>query len=176
MSYANRGMGFEALINLTNDLYNRRGLALITKLPTPMKVLGPAKVKNQHVAVFEKPSTVDYTGVYRGRAIEFEAKSTHSLTAWPLKDIHDHQVEHLRRVDQHGGIAFVLVEFVKQHGIFLLTARHLLQVWAAAQAGGRKSIPIDDFDRMCLQVGPGRGVPVDYLAAVDQLIAEVETA
>jgi recombination protein U len=176
MSYANRGMGFEALINLTNDIYNRRGLAIITKRPTPMKVLGPAKVKNQHVAVFEKPSTVDYTGVYRGRAIEFEAKSTHSLTAWPLKDIHDHQVEHLRRVDQHGGIAFVLVEFVKQHAIFLITARHLLQVWAAAQAGGRKSIPIDDFDRMCLQVGPGRGVPVDYLAAVDQLMAEVESA
>ncbi|GIM48431.1 Holliday junction resolvase RecU [Collibacillus ludicampi] len=176
MSHGNQGMGFEALINLTNDIYNRRGLAIITKRPTPMKVLGPAKIKNQHVAVFEKPSTVDYTGVYRGRAIEFEAKSTHSLTSWPLKDIHEHQVDHLRKVDQHGGIAFVLVEFVKQHAVYLLTVKHLLYAWTAAQTGGRKSIPIDEFDRLCLQVRSGRGVPVDYLAAVDQLIMEVESA
>ncbi|GIM45941.1 Holliday junction resolvase RecU [Collibacillus ludicampi] len=176
MTHANRGMGFEALINMTNDIYNRRGLALITKRPTPMKVISHTKVRGHHIAVFEKQSTVDYTGVYRGRAIEFEAKSTHSLTAWPIKDIHEHQVEHLRKVDQHGGIAFVLVEFVKQHAVYLLTVKHLLYAWTAAQTGGRKSIPLDEFDRLCLQVGSGRGVPVDYLAAVDQLIAEVESA
>jgi recombination protein U len=172
MNYANRGMGFEALINLTNEIYNRRGLAVITKRPTPMKVLGPAKARNQLVAVFEKPSTVDYTGVYRGRAIEFEAKSTQLKTAWPLKDIHEHQVDHLRKVDRHGGIAFVLVVFEKQNTVYLLPFQHLWNAWVQAQAGGRKSIPFDEFDRMCMQIRPGKGVPVDYLAAVDLLIAD----
>ncbi|OTX33627.1 Holliday junction resolvase [Bacillus thuringiensis serovar brasilensis] len=32
-------------------------------------------------------STVDYDGVYKGRAIEFEAKSTENVTRFDLKNI-----------------------------------------------------------------------------------------
>ncbi|PGM88175.1 hypothetical protein CN958_27060 [Bacillus cereus] len=39
MGQGNRGMAFEKLINLANEMYQREGLALINKRPTPVKVL-----------------------------------------------------------------------------------------------------------------------------------------
>jgi len=39
MGLGNRGMAFEMLINLANEMYQRGGVALIDKCPTPVKVL-----------------------------------------------------------------------------------------------------------------------------------------
>lgn len=39
MGQGNRGMAFEMLINLANQMYQRVGVALIKKRPTPVKVL-----------------------------------------------------------------------------------------------------------------------------------------
>ncbi|PFF19759.1 recombinase RecU [Bacillus anthracis] len=39
MGLGNRGMVFEMLINLANEMYQRGGVALIDKCPTPVKVL-----------------------------------------------------------------------------------------------------------------------------------------
>ncbi len=39
MGQGNRGMAFEKLINLANEIYQRGGVALINKRPTPVKVL-----------------------------------------------------------------------------------------------------------------------------------------
>ena len=39
MGQGNRGIAFEKLINLTNEMYQRGGVALINKRPTPVKVL-----------------------------------------------------------------------------------------------------------------------------------------
>ncbi|MBJ8031883.1 Holliday junction resolvase RecU, partial [Bacillus cereus group sp. N21] len=39
MALGNRGMHFEKLINLSNEMYQREGVALINKRPTPVKVL-----------------------------------------------------------------------------------------------------------------------------------------
>ncbi|TKI34391.1 hypothetical protein FC700_26965 [Bacillus mycoides] len=38
MGQGNRGMAFEMLINLANEMYQRGGVALINKRPTPVKV------------------------------------------------------------------------------------------------------------------------------------------
>ncbi|PEA01901.1 hypothetical protein CON37_25350 [Bacillus cereus] len=71
-------MHFEKLINLTNEMYQREGAALINKRPTPVKVL---KVVYGRVTggCYESKSTVDYDGVYKGRAIAFEVKSTNEI-------------------------------------------------------------------------------------------------
>lgn len=71
MGQVNRGMAFGMLINLANEMYQRGGVALIKKRPTPMKVL---KSKGGRVlnGFYEAKSTVDYDGVYKGRAIEFQ--------------------------------------------------------------------------------------------------------
>lgn len=102
----NRGMAFEATINLVNQLYKSRKIAIINKRPTPVKVL---KSKGTKVlsGYFEEKSTVDYDGVYRGRPIYFEAKSVQTVTRFDLSNLHQHQkdtgrvpMDYLACVDQ----------------------------------------------------------------------------
>lgn len=84
MGLGNRGMHFEKLINLANEMYQIGRVALINKRPTPVKVI---KSKGSQVinGFYESKSTVDYDCVYKGRAIAFEAKSTENATRFDLK-------------------------------------------------------------------------------------------
>lgn len=167
MSYANRGMAFEQMIDHANRMYERKGIAIINKRPTPVKILG-RNSRGMINGYIERASTVDYDGVFRGRSIAFEAKSTRELRRFDLKNIADHQVKYLSKVDKHGGIAFVLVEFARHGSVYLLSYETLDHYWHKAQQGGRKSIPIDDFDIHAHKIEQGR-VPVDYLSVVDQI-------
>jgi len=118
VSQANRGQAFEDLLNFTNLQYEKAGIALIHKRPTPMK---PLRRQGFHfLATFEKKSTVDYDGVYRGRAIYFEAKSTREETRFPLDNIERHQIEHLEKAEKQGAVCFFLIEFAKSHEVFFV--------------------------------------------------------
>jgi recombination protein U len=86
MSQGNRGMAFEMLLNLINQMYANQKVALIIKRPTPVKVLKSKGTKVLN-GFFEAPSTVDYDGVYKGRAIAFEAKSV-GIDRFDLKNLH----------------------------------------------------------------------------------------
>ena len=70
MGLGNRGMAFEMLINLANEIYQRGRGVLINKRPNPVKVL---KSKGGRVlnGFYEAKNTVEYDGVYKGRAICF---------------------------------------------------------------------------------------------------------
>ena len=85
----NRGMAFESDINSTNQYYRDHDLAIITKRPTPINVVKVDYSKGATItqAYFETQSTTDYNGVYKGHYIDFEAKSTHGSTAFPLSNI-----------------------------------------------------------------------------------------
>ncbi|MFB5193161.1 Holliday junction resolvase RecU [Alicyclobacillus fastidiosus] len=172
-SYANRGMALENLIETTNQTYLNRGWAVVHKRPTPVKILRTigTSIVSAHL---EAPSTVDFNGVYQGRAIEFEAKSTKE-DRFPLKNIHDHQVEHLRMCNKVGAITFCIIEFAKHQEVFFVHANMIVNAWDEAKKGGRKSISYDDFVYQCEIIQPTRGVPLDYLAVVDKLI-EAKTA
>lgn len=167
MTYANRGMGFETLIDHSNAMYKSKGIALIHKRPTPVKILG-RNSRGMINGFLEKASTVDYDGVYKGMPIAFEAKSTKELRRFDLKNIADHQIEHLAEFDKHDGISFILVEFARHGTVYLLLYETLEHYWHKAQRGGRKSIPIEDFDVYAYPVESGR-VPIDYLAVVDKV-------
>ena len=65
MGQGNRGMAFEVLINLANEMYQRVGVALINKRPTPVKVL-KSKVGRVLNGFYEAKSTVDLTVYIRG--------------------------------------------------------------------------------------------------------------
>ena len=117
----NRGMELENDINLSNQYYVDTNQAFIYKKPTPLKIVnvdyptktnrvGRIKIKE---AYFESPSTTDYNGLYQGKYIDFEAKENHNKTAFPLKNIHPHQIEHLRQIVSHGGIGFLIVSWNK---------------------------------------------------------------
>ena len=70
-----RGQTLEELINLTNQKYIDNKLALIQKIPTPIK---PMRIDPQTrqitLAFFEQRSTVDYIGAVQGIPVCFDAK------------------------------------------------------------------------------------------------------
>ncbi|PGC17467.1 Holliday junction resolvase RecU [Bacillus pseudomycoides] len=117
MVLGSRGMAFEMLINLSNEMYQREGVALINKCPTPVKVL---KSKNGRVVngFYESKSTVDYDGVYKERAVAFEAKSTQGLTQFELSNIAQHQLDHLETAEKIGAVCFFLMGY-GNHSFFL---------------------------------------------------------
>ena len=98
-TYANRGMTLENDINETNHYYDINDIAIIYKKPTPIKVVNVeyprVKIKE---AYFNEPSTLDYTGIYKNRYIEFDAKETKSKTSFPLSNIHNHKIKHLSKI------------------------------------------------------------------------------
>ena len=168
LSAANRGMSLEEDINLSNDYYREVGQALINKRPTPINIV---KVDYSHGAritdaYFEKQSTTDYNGVYKGRYIDFEAKNTKSTTSFPLSNISEHQIVHLKNVIKHGGIAFFIISFQMMDEVYLLDAKFVIEFY---EHGKRKSIPYEVFKKNGLLVKQDYSPRLHYLDAVDAL-------
>ena len=167
-TYKNRGMSFEQEINASNAYYRSIQRAIITKRPTPINVVkvdysSGAKITQ---AYFEKQSTTDYNRIYQGRYVDFEAKSTQSTTSFPLANITDHQLHHLRDIIDHGGIAFFILHFVKKDEVYVLKAEHLL--WYI-QTEKRHSIPYDWIKEKGVIVSVDVQPRLHYLDAVDAL-------
>ena len=168
LSAANRGMSLEEDINLSNDYYRDNDMALINKRPTPINIV---KVDYSHGAritdaYFEKQSTTDYNGVYKGRYLDFEAKNTKSNTAFPLSNISKHQITHLKNVIKHGGIAFFIISFQLKEEIYLLDASFVIEFY---EHGKRKSIPYDVFKEKGILIRQDYAPRLHYLDAVDAL-------
>lgn len=120
-----RGSGFEELINMTNDVYVEKGLALIQKIPTPITpVAFDRTTKKITNAYFEKDSTVDYIGVVQGIPICFDAKECNTDT-FPMQNIHAHQLHFMERFEAQGGISFLLVQFTTRNEFYYLPFRVL---------------------------------------------------
>src|SRR5579875_38202 len=133
ISQANRGMAFEYLIEYTNRQYQAKGIAVIQKIPTPVKMIRRGA---QIVSAFpERKSTVDFIGVAGGRAIAFDAKSTRLYTRFPHGNIEQHQYEFLWEWQTQGGIAFVLVEFSTLHEVYVMPFEILQKFWVAMKRG-----------------------------------------
>ena len=104
-----RGSAFEELINLTNERYRETGLALIQKVPTPITPIEiDQSTRHITLAYFDKKSTVDYIGAVQGIPVCFDAKEC-AVDTFSLQNIHDHQVEFMRKFEKQGGIAFFLI-------------------------------------------------------------------
>ncbi len=162
-SYANRGQGLEELINWSNRQYAAKRIAVIQKVPTPVKVVRQGtKIVS---AFFSEPSTVDYVGIYQSKAIAFDAKETGVSTRFDLALVSDHQYEFLKRWQEIGGTAFILVHFTAIDAHYILPFELLDEAWRGAH-GGRKSIPIAEIVEKARGIGPSRRAVLDYLAAV----------
>ena len=58
--------------------------------------------------------------VYNGYYIDFEAKETKNKTSFPLNNIHDHQVEHMKNAFLQKGIVFLIIRFKLLDEVYLL--------------------------------------------------------
>lgn len=162
-NYANRGMTLESEINNSNRYYLENDIAVVYKKPTPIKVV---KQVNEKIinAYFEKPSTTDYNGLYKGKYIDFEAKETKGVS-FPLKNIHPHQIRHLENIERHGGICFLIVRFVNVNETYLLFEKdfdHFIK------NNTRKSIPIDYFKEKGYLIKDKLRPMVDYIEIIDK--------
>ena len=168
LSAANRGMSLEEDINLSNDFYRDAGIALINKRPTPINIVKVDYSRGARItdAYFEKQSTTDYNGVYKGRYIDFEAKNTKSTTSFPLSNISEHQIVHLKNVLKHGGIAFFIISFQMKDEIYLLDASFVIDFY---EHGKRKSIPYDVFTKEGVLIKQDYSPRLHYLDAVEAL-------
>ena len=169
-TYANRGMGLENDINETNKYYVTYDIALIYKKPTPIRI---TKTNYQNMRVidgfFESPSTLDYNGVYKGYYIEFDAKETRSKTSFTINNIHNHQIEYIKKVIKHNGIVFLIVRFSLLNRDYILKGEDLLQF---INDNDRKSIPLEYFEKNCYKLEIKYAPRLDYIKLVDKLIEE----
>jgi len=170
-STANRGMNFETMINQTNEFYLDNDIAVIYKKPIPIQIVSvdyrvrsAAKIVE---AYYKLPSTTDYNGIYKGRYIDFEAKETKSKTSFPIKNIHEHQVSHLEKVKNHGAISFIIVYFSVLGKIFFLDSNYIVEYYNLSKSG-KKSIPLEEFEKYGHEIKEGYRKPVDYLKIIDE--------
>ena len=167
MSKANRGKYFEEWIDWANQQYLSRGEAVVTKIPTPWKVVrkySPYKKTYEIAMAFpEKKSTVDFGGTAKKMSIWFDAKVTKNKLSFPLANIHKHQIEYLKHVNNQGGKAFFLIHSEHSKDTWLLWIDQLLNFLENEK---RKSIPFTWMDQHCGKVKANTGIVLDYLPLV----------
>lgn len=169
LSTSNRGMTLEQDINDTNKYYRDNNIAVVYKKPTPITVnkvdyksRNDAVIKEAHFIV---PSTTDYNGVYNGLYIDFEAKETRK-DYFPLSNIHNHQIEHLKKIKNCGGIGFIIVRFVLHNETYLLTIEKLEDF---LNKETRKSIPREYFIKYGHLICLGYNPYLDYIKIIEDL-------
>jgi recombination protein U len=172
-SYGKRGMTLEEDINETNQYYLDQEIAVIHKKPTPIQIVNVDYPKRSAAVIkeayFKQASTTDYNGLYRGKYIDFEAKETKQKTSFPLKNFHEHQIEHMKKVVKQKGICFVLLRFSMTEEVYYLEANQLLSFWKRMEAGGRKSITKEEIDQQGCLIPIGFRPRIDYIKIIDSL-------
>ena len=168
-----RGMVFEHELNLSNEYYLNTNKAIIYKKTTPIRIVKVDYPNRSHAkiteAYYQTPSTTDYNGIYRGKYIDYEAKETQNLS-FSFNHIFKHQVEHLKKVDEHGGIAFVIIFFKRVDKIYLIDIKDFYKAYIAGANGEKNSIKYSDILSIGgLEVMKGFAPVIDYLKQVDEL-------
>ena len=170
--YANRGMTLEDDINKTNEYYILQDIALVYKKPTPIQVVQVEYPKNRiREAYFHEPSTLDYTGIYKGKYLEFDAKETQSKTSFPLSNIHKHQMKHIEKIIHYGGISFLIVRFTMLNLTYLILGEDVIHFESLYH---RKSIPLDFFKKHCFLIELKYTPRLDYIKIVDKILKNKE--
>lgn len=171
--YGNRGMTLEEDINTTNQYYLEANKAVIHKKPTPVQVVRVNYPKRSAAVIteayFKQASTTDYNGVYRQKYIDFEAKETRNKTLFPLANIHDHQIKHMKSAADHGGICFLIIRFRVYNETYYLPFKKLLSFWNDKLNGGKKSISYQQMKQEGYLIPFHYQARIDYLAIIDKL-------
>lgn len=166
ISFANRGMDLEKLISDANDYYLSVDKAVIYKKPTPVKI-SSVTYKNDIPKVdgyLNQKSTLDYVGLYKGKYLDFDAKKTLNKNSFPLSNIHNHQLVHMKRIINHGGIAFLIIDINNE--VYLLKGEDIISF---IEENERKSIPYDYIKDKGYIIEYSYNPILDYLRVIDKI-------
>lgn len=143
-----RGSTLEDMINMTNESYREKGLALIQKIPTPITPINiDQSTRHITLAYFDKQSTVDYIGTVQGIPVCFDAKEC-AVTTFPMMNIHEHQVKFMEDFESQGGISFILLFYTSLNETYYIPFKDIkdfmIEVLMVAEkvSDMRKSIKI----------------------------------
>lgn len=169
VNFANRGMSLENDLNASNQYFLDNNIANIHKKPTPIQIVkvdypkrSAAKISE---AYFKLPSTTDYNGVYKARAIDFEAKEC-SGTSFSFRLVHKHQISHLESVLYHGAIAFFIIRFTRYDKTFFIEANKVIELYYNSD---KKSINYSWFLDNGIIIPYNYSVPVNYIKVLEDL-------
>jgi len=141
-----RGSTLEDAINITNEKYRNAKLALIQKIPTPIK---PIKIdkEQRHItlAYFEQRSTVDYIGAVQGIPVCFDAKEC-LTTTFPIQNIHEHQILFMEDFELQGGISFLIIHFSSENIYYYLRFKELAGYWNRSKTGHQKNFKLAELN------------------------------
>lgn len=157
-----RGSTLEDLINLSLEKYKESGIALIQKIPTPIKPINiDHATRHITLAYFEQKSTVDYIGVVQGIPVCFDAKECSSDT-FPIQNIHKHQVDFMEQFEKQDGISFIILYYTNRDEMYYLPFTYVKKFYERSEMGGRKSFRFEEID-VDYKIAGYNGVPVHFL-------------
>lgn len=160
-----RGSFLEEMINLTNEKYRNQKLALIQKVPTPIKPIQiDQSTRHITLAYFEQKSTVDYIGVVQGIPVCFDAKEC-ATESFPLMNVHEHQMQFMQDFENQDGIAFLLIYFKSKERYMYLPFAELKKFWQRKEDGGLKHFKLKELDPS-FEISTYSGTFVHYLEQI----------
>ncbi len=168
INYGNRGMNLESDLNTTCNYYLLIDKAIIYKKPTPICINKVDYLNNDVIikeAHFKAPSTTDYNGIYKGKYIDFEAKET-KCESFPLRNIHAHQINHLKNIVKHGGIGFLIIRFTSKKETFYLKAEDLFDY---IENNKKSTIPYSYFKTKGYLIKDKYNPRCDFLKIIEYL-------
>ncbi len=162
-----RGSVLEDLINYTNEKYLDKELALIQKIPTPIKPINIDK-DSRHItlAYFDQKSTVDYIGVVQGVPVCFDAKECNRNT-FSMQNIHRHQYEFMKNFERQEGVAFIILYYTHLDEAYYIPFTDVEKFYLRAKNGGRKSFAYDEINKD-YRIRLRKGVPIHYLEMINK--------
>ncbi len=166
-----RGSTLEEMINYTNEKYREKKLALVQKIPTPIK---PVAIDQQsrHItlAYFEQKSTVDYIGAVQGIPVCFDAKECAKDT-FVLANIHEHQIKFMEEFEQQDGISFFVIYFPHRDECYYLRLRELQRYLDRQKEGHPKNFKYEELSREFF-IPSRAGVQIHYLETLNKDLQE----
>lgn len=160
-----RGSFLEELVNMTNDKYRSQKLALVQKVPMPIKPITiDQTTRHITLAYFEQKSTVDYIGVVQGIPICFDAKEC-ATDRFPLANVHEHQIRFMKEFEEQYGIAFLLIYFKAKDTFMYLPYAKLDRFWRRMEEGGAKHFKYEELDP-AYEISTYSGTFVHYLEQI----------
>lgn len=173
VNFSDRGMTLEQQINESNKYYLEKNIAVVHKKPTPVQIVKVDYPKRSKAVIreayFRQASTTDYNGVYQGYYLDFEAKETRNKRSFPLKNFHEHQIDHLAACLQQKGICFTIIRFVTLERYFVTPASFVIKCWRNPD---QSSMNLAEISKNSFELSSGFRPTLPYLKAVDQLIGD----